>query len=526
MKLSLALAVLLPSLAVATPSLWPMPASLSSGSSRMTLPNRFVLVDSLGNFNDNVKGVFERYDSLFFPHEADFSGAATAVSVSVKNPSADLQLESDESYTLTIPESSDSPIVITAQTQFGLYHAVDSLSQLISFDFDTESYSIFEAPISIADAPRFKHRGLLIDTSRHFLPLATLRSVIDSLTYAKLNVMHWHLVDSQSFPFEGVSNPQLGRSGSYSPVERYTARDVSSIVSYARDRGVRVMVEIDTPGHAASWCAGNPEVCPSSTCLEPLNVARNATFDLIGGLFKELTGGAQGQGLFPDNMMHLGGDEVNTDCWSNTPEIASWMGANGFDEKSSYAYFVHRVQEIAHGYGRDVVGWEEIWNEFGTALDPSTIVHQWISNSNIAPAVTAAGYRLLFSTSSAWYLDWLNVSWMTMYNTDPTKGVAAANEHLVLGGEGCMWGETVDTSDIMQTIWPRAAAIAERLWSPKEMTKSATDAEGRYSEFRCLLNRRGVEAAPYDNVNARTAPSGPGSCLQQRRAEEERKKKK
>ena len=103
--------------------------------------------------------------------------------------------------------------------------------------------------------------------------------------------------------------------GAFSPQERYTQADIAAVVEYARLRGVRVMVEFDMPGHAASWCAGYPEICPSPTCTEPLNVASNMTFDLIERLLLEMTGGqpstpGQPSGLFPERFIHLGGDEV------------------------------------------------------------------------------------------------------------------------------------------------------------------------------------------------------------------------
>lgn len=148
------------------------------------------------------------------------------------------------------------------------------------------------------------------------------------------------------------------------------------------------------------------------------------------------------------NMMHLGGDEVDTSCWSDTPAVQAWMTANGLNTSTTYMYMVAHAQAIAHAYGRDVVGWEEIWDNFGTKLNPSTIIHQWLPGSTIGPAVTAAGYRLIWSTDGIWYLDGLDVSWQTMYAAEPCTGIPESEEHLVLGGEGCMWGETVDTSDI------------------------------------------------------------------------------
>lgn len=247
----------------------------------------------------------------------------------------------------------------------------------------------------------------------------------------------------------------------------------------------------------------------------PLNVASNVTFELIEGLFKDMTSGIRGQGLFPDNVLHLGGDEVNTACWTSTPSIASWLQAQGLTADGGYEYFVKRVQTIAHGAGRDVAGWEEIWTHFGTRLDKSTIIHQWLPGSKAAPNVTASGYRLLWSTDGVWYLSGLQVTWKTMYIQEPCADVSvSACKDLVLGGGGEMWGETVDTSDVFNTIWPRLAAIGERLWSPQEYT-DVDAAAPRLAAFRCLLNRRGVPAAPVNNAVARTSPGGPGGCYEQ-----------
>ena len=135
----------------------------------------------------------------------------------------------------------------------------------------------------------------MIDTGRHFQPVASIKQLINSLPYAKLNVLHWHMSDSQSFALESLSWPRLWQ-GSFSPQERYLQSEVADVVEYARKRAVRVMVEFDMPGHAAAWCKGYPEVCPSPTCLQPLNVANNTTFVMIAELLNEITGGKSGAG--------------------------------------------------------------------------------------------------------------------------------------------------------------------------------------------------------------------------------------
>jgi len=331
-------------------------------------------------------------------------------------------------------------------------------------------------------------------------------------------------VDSQSFPFHSASNPKLW-DGAYNAQSRYTHSDVTSIVEYARLRGVRVMPEFDMPGHAQSWCIGYPELCPSSTCTTPLDVSRNGTFDLIERLLGECTGGTASvagapSALFPEAMLHLGGDEVSTDCWESTPRIANWLKSKGLSADDGYALFVQRTAAIAMKQGRLPVQWSEVFDHFKTRLPKQVIVHVWKSVTNVTE-VLADGYNVLRNVGydkTSWYLDNLNVAWDAVYSNEPCADVPDALCGGILGGHGEMWGETVDASDLQQTVWPRLAAIAEKLWSPRSKTTSTQAALTRIEEFRCrVLNARGIAAAPVQNALARGAPGGPGACDEQRR---------
>eukprot|EP01046_Picozoa_sp_COSAG06_P006592 COSAG06_NODE_311_length_17771_cov_31.730647_7_plen_362_part_00 len=345
------------------------PKTATLGSTNLTVDSTAFKFS--GATHPDVVAAFARYagpDSLMFPHavpaaaEGEAQAGLAGCVVTVKNSTQLLQLETDESYTL---KAAASGCTIESETYVGALRAMETLSQLIMFNFDTQTYSISGAPVEIDDQPRFHHREVLVDTSRHFEPVETLKSLIDSLTYGKINVIHWHLVDQQSFPFDSKSRPLLSQKGAYSPQERYTELDVAEVVEYGRARGVRMMVEIDGPGHAAIWCKGYPEICPSATCLEPLNPATNATYELLDDLMQDLTGGVRGKGLFPDNVVHLGGDEVNTACYESTPSIAKWLKEQGLTADGGYESFVKKYQAIAHSKGRDVAGWEEIWHHFG-----------------------------------------------------------------------------------------------------------------------------------------------------------------
>lgn len=501
---------------------WPLPRSATYGNQQLTVsPSCAIFQVQAKDVPKTIELAIRRYCRLLFPHVAHRSGNETvqAVKIAFHNPDeSHPQLGLDESYYLKI---SGRSVEISAETVYGVLHALESFSQLVLFDFTSKQYIVRNAPWVIKDEPRFPHRGLMIDTSRHFLSLAAIRKLIRSLPYAKINVLHWHIVDSQSFPFESKTHPKLW-NGAYSSQERYTQEDVAAIVEFARLRGIRVMVEFDVPGHAKSWCAGYPEVCPSSTCFEPLNVANPKTFELLEDLLGECTGKKSSRkgapsGLFPDNFIHLGGDEVNTACWTKTEFVSNWLNARNMSAQDGYLYFVRKAGKIALSQGRRPVHWDEVWQNFKTQLDKKTIIHIWRPGINLTE-IAAAGYNLLQSESSGghdWYLDHLQRKWDDVYGFEPCNGMPVELCRMMLGGHGEMWGETVDASDLEQTVWPKMGAIAERLWSPRNVV-DIDDARVRIASFRCLLNRRGVAAAPI-NAFGRGSPPHPGSCYDQRR---------
>lgn len=413
---------------------------------------------------------------------------------------------------MNIPETGNAA-TLKANTFYGALHGLETFSQLVTFNFTSNTFSIDNLPLQVDDAPRFPHRGILLDTSRHFHSLPTIHRFIDSMAMSKYNVFHWHLSDIQSFPYHSAALPRLSMAA-YSNTDKYSMSDVTEVVEYARLRGVRTMIEFDVPGHAQSWCVGYPEVCPSSTCQMPIDPSQNATFNLMETLFTEITGGAARKGMIPEDLFHLGGDEVDLSCWTTVPRVKAWLAANNMTSKDAYRYVVERAHDIIYKMGRTPINWDEVWANFGTTIDPNTIIHVWRNEEYVFNA-TRDGFRVLVSPDGPWYLDGLGTTWQQMYNLEPFSGITnTTQQKLILGGESCMWSETVDDSDVFNTVWPRAAAVAERLWSPMDVTDTKL-AEPRYANFRCLLNRRGIGAAPYNNANARSAPGGPGPCLAQ-----------
>ncbi|KAL8551974.1 hypothetical protein ACS0TY_000866 [Phlomoides rotata] len=501
--------------------IWPLPWQYTSGNQTLTVdPNLYLSTTGNGGNSSIVSEAFERYKRIIFEHtrfnlpSARVDYDLTKLNILIHSDNEELQLGVDESYTLLVGTSDKQSVIgginIEANSVYGVLRALETLSQLCDFHYGTKTVKLYNAPWYIQDKPRFKYRGLMLDTSRHYLPIEIIKQVIDSMSYAKLNVLHWHIIDEESFPLEVPSYPNLWK-GAYTKWERYTTGDAAEIVNFAKMRGINVMAEVDVPGHAESWGAGYPDLWPSPSCREPLDVSKNFTFDLISGLLSDI------RKIFPFELFHLGGDEVHTDCWSSTPHVNQWLQDHNMTSKDAYKYFVLRAQEIATALNWTPVNWEETFNTFPESLNSKTVVHNWLG-SGVCPKAVAKGFRCIFSNQGVWYLDHLDVPWYSVYYADPLEDITDASEQkLVLGGEVCMWGETADASNVQQTIWPRAGAAAERLWSQRESgsSRNTTAVLSRLEYFRCLLTRRGVPAAPVQNFYARQPPSGTGSCYRQ-----------
>ncbi|KAI4302378.1 hypothetical protein MLD38_038130 [Melastoma candidum] len=506
---------------------WPLPQEFGHGNATVLVdPGISLVVEGEGGGSAILRDAFDRYTRVIFQHNDVFdifsafrrrksSFDINKLRVIVHSKDEGLQLGVDESYSLLVPDEDRTSVIgevtIEANTVYGALRGLETFSQLCVFDFGTKSVMVRKAPWYIKDKPRFAYRGLLLDTSRHYLPIEVIKHVLDSMSYAKLNVLHWHIIDEQSFPLEVPTYPKLWQ-GAYSHWERYTVEDAYDIVNYAKSRGIHVMAEVDVPGHAESWGKGYPELWPSLSCREPLDVSNNFTFDLISGILSDM------RKIFPFELFHLGGDEVNTDCWTFTPHVNQWLQAQNMTGKDAYTSFVLKGQQIALSKGWTPVNWEETFNNFPEKLDRKTVVHNWLG-PGVCPKVVNSGLRCIFSNQGVWYLDHLDVPWDKVYTAEPLEGITdPSKQDLVLGGEVCMWGETADPSNVLQTIWPRTAAAAERLWSKQEAiptTNLDTTALPRLHYFRCLLNSRGVQAAPVKNMMARSQPYGPNSCYGQ-----------
>uniref|UniRef100_A0A803M2S7 beta-N-acetylhexosaminidase n=1 Tax=Chenopodium quinoa TaxID=63459 RepID=A0A803M2S7_CHEQI len=284
--------------------IWPLPANFTSGAETLTVDPDLSL--SFSGNSPIISAAFLRYKRIIFSHAttvpAGFRSLRTpvfdisVVQIVVRSSDEELQFGVDESYVLRISGRDNHSIVgfaeIEANTVYGALRALETFSQLCTFHYESKTVKVMKAPWYVQDEPRFAYRGLLIDTSRHYLPIDVIKQIIDSMSYAKLNVLHWHIVDEESFPLETPSYPNLWK-GSYSRWERYTVEDAYEIV-----KGV-----------------GYPDLWPSSSCKEPLDVSKNFTFDVVSGILTDM-----GK-IFPFELFHLGGDEVNTGILLKHPII-------------------------------------------------------------------------------------------------------------------------------------------------------------------------------------------------------------
>jgi hexosaminidase len=418
----------------------PLPALATNGSAMLQLSPAFAIRPSDASSQHPVlDAAASRIEAALFAHggrsdAAESSGAKLhTLVVNVTHSFERPKLGGDESYSLRI--SADQPAAtLTAGTINGALHGLQTFAQLCHFDFDNDAVAISRVPWSIDDKPRFAHRGLMLDTSRHFYPPAALIPLLDAMSAVKMNVFHWHLSDSTSFPLI-VPNTNLS-AGAYGRSQRYSRVDVETVVQAATERGIRVVPEFDLPAHTApAWCVGEPGICTDSATT--VNPASTRLYEVIEAVIAAVAGP---DALFPDEWIHLGGDEVTLSDWTDDPTIAAYlkqqhpgMSMTKAAEAEAYGTFIAKLSEIAGKYGRHVVHWEDVFdwagpiescggvtprlsNEtivqvfrggFGPGPKPckDQIVGGCVCGSNGAAttrAVVQAGYRAIWDPPSAW----------------------------------------------------------------------------------------------------------------------------
>ena len=374
----------------------------------------------------------------------------------------------DESYHIDITRRQ---AILSAPTVVGALRGLETMLQLL--DADRNGY--FFPGVQIDDRPRFPWRGLMIDSARHFQTMDVLKRNLDGMAALKMNVFHWHLSEDQGFRVESKKFPklhQLGSDGNY-----YTQEQVKEIIAYARDRGIRVYPEFDIPGHSTSWLVGYPELgsAPGPYTIErrpgifepALDPTREEVYKFLEGFLGEMAA------LFPDEYLHIGGDENEGKQWDRNPAIQAYMKQKGIkDNHALQAYFNTRLLKILQKHNKKMIGWDEILQP---ELPKDVVIHSWRGTAALAEAARK-GYDGILS--NGYYIDLIQPA-SQHYVPDPLPAdstLTPEEAKHVLGGEATMWAEWVTPENIDSRIWPRTAAIAERLWS----SRNTTDVEDMY----------------------------------------------
>jgi hexosaminidase len=448
-------------------SLMPMPQHMTRGDGQLKIDGSF-RVELQGHKEARLEEARKRFLNTLsretgIPFHDEATESPAILTVKTDGPSDPVQrVGENESYHL---EVTPTHALLTAPNPLGAMQGLQTFLQLVNI-----TPQGFAAPaVTIDDDPRFPWRGLMIDAGRHFQPIDVIKRNLDGMEAVKLNVLHWHLSEDQGFRAESKIYPLLTGKGSNG--QYYTQAQMREIVDYARERGIRVVPEFDMPCHTTSWFVGYPELASGKGPYQiqtrwgifdyAMDPSRESTFTFINKFIGEMTT------IFPDAYFHVGGDECNGKEWDANPQIQAFMREHHFQNNAALqAYFTARVQKLVAAHHRVMVGWDEVLQP-GTPKD--VVIHSWRGPQGLAAAVRQGNRAIL---SNGYYID-LNEPASRHYLVDPLGGDAASlspeEQKLVLGGEAAMWSEFATPEIIDSRIWPRTAAIAERLWSAQDV---------------------------------------------------------
>jgi len=550
-------------------TLMPLPAELKLGTEffilEESLSHKFTGLSSL-----RLERAVERFYNRLSTHTALNYGSGNQKFLILKCSGSEMEypaLGDDESYSIKV---TPQKIVVKAATETGIIYGLESLFQLVR----EENGTWILPQLSLKDHPRYPWRGLMIDACRHWIPKEVIIRNLEAMGALKMNVFHWHLTEYQGFRVESKVYPglhELGSGGDY-----YTQDEIREVVEFAADRGIRVLPEFDLPGHSTSWFIGYPELASAPGpyvldtifgILDPvMDPTRDEVYDFLDRFFEEMST------LFPDQIMHIGGDEVHDAHWNENPQIQSFIKENDLkDSHDLQAYFNIRLQKLLAGHGKFMMGWDEIIHP--DLPQEGIVVQTWRDHSSLwesarkgNKAVLSAGYYLDYKQPAGFHyqidpaviqgavnieidsLNWkswdcsLQISDADMDGAlylfgegDSLKGsgkiaimnlqmdghrsggsdmaegkalpefktlepLTSEQEANLLGGEACMWSEMVDGTTMESRIWPRAAAVAEKLWSPGVLTSETEDMYRRLWILDERLEQLGLQHRNYSQA--------------------------
>jgi hexosaminidase len=449
-------------------TLLPQPAQLSSQDGPFLITPSFVAVTDhyrdprLSAAIERSLGRIRMRAGIAISTSPLAPGTSAALVVSVDGSGQSIQsVDEDETYSL---EVSSAGAHLHAVTVVGAMRGLATLEQLVQAD----ATGYFLPAVSIPDRPRFRWRGLMVDCGRHFMPVDVIKRTLDGMAEVKLNVFHWHLSEDQGFRIESRAFPKLTELGSDGLF--YTQEQAREIVSYARERGIRVVPEFDVPGHTSAWFVAYPDLAsaPGPFHIErefgvfdpAMDPTRQSTYKFLDTFIAEMAA------IFPDRYLHIGGDENNGVEWKANPRIQDFMHEHHLQDTAALQnYFNQRLLKILEKHGKHMIGWDEVLTP---DLPKDIVVQSWRGFESLA-AGAKEGYNSILS--AGYYLNLMSTA-AEHYMVDPLpvdNDLSPEQQARILGGEACMWDEQTTWRNLDSRLWPRTAAIAERLWSPREV---------------------------------------------------------
>ena len=430
----------------------------------------------------------------------------------------------DEAYTLEV--SSDRINISSNETAAGFFYGVQSLLQLMPaaiYDGDRKYEGKIRIPaVSITDAPRFPHRGAMMDVGRNFLPKEEVLKFLDLMAFYKLNKFHFHLTDDQGWRVEIKKYPKLTEIGSYRKQTQighsdyyfprrydgkekrgyYTQEEIKEIVKYASDRFITVIPEIEMPGHASAALASYPElscglgktyvVRDYFDVFDEVYCPKEHTFEFLQNVLTEV------MELFPSHYIHIGGDECPKKAWKKCAHCQHLMKREGLpNEEALQSWFIHRIEQFVNSKGRDIIGWDEILEG---GLAPNATVMSWRGEKGGIEAAHQR-HKVIMTPGKKCYLDYYQESpefaplaiggflpLDTVYNYNPLPAELTPEEQAyIIGVQANIWGEYIQTPEYFEYMaFPRLLAMSEVQWTQPEHKDFESFARRLDKEFERL----------------------------------------
>ena len=426
-----------------------------------------------------------------------------------------------EAYRLSV---NNKQVTIAASTPAGVFYGIQTLRK--SLPVQTTGEAITLPAVTVADAPRFGYRGMMLDCARHFFPLSFVKKFIDILAMHNMNVFHWHLTEDQGWRLEIKSHPELTakssmRSGTVighnATVDDsiphggfYTQQEAREIVEYARQRHITVIPEIDMPGHMLAALAAYPELgCTGGpyevghrwgVYKDVLCLGKESTYKFVQDVIDEVVE------IFPAKYFHIGGDESPTVMWEKCPKCLQKAKDENTDIKHLQQYFTNRVEKYLNGKGKSIIGWDEILEG---KINQSATIMSW---RGVEPGLKAAkqGHDVIMTPSSHVYFDHYQTK-DTKHEPDAIGGcspvekvysyeplpdtLSAEAKNRIKGVQANLWTEYIPfTTQAEYMVLPRMAALAEVQWTPVAK-KNFDDFSKRALRLSDLYDRYGYQYA-------------------------------